>query len=71
MTPADEIQAAAARLRSSMLVVRIDLDMPLADWLDSEATRLAATAHRNWHDTIAPHALRIARLINAQENNRG
>jgi hypothetical protein len=63
-TPADEIQAAAGRLRSGMLVVRIDLNMPLADWLDAEVARLTTTAHPDWHDLLAPHALRIARLIN-------
>ncbi|MYZ37108.1 MULTISPECIES: hypothetical protein [unclassified Streptomyces] len=36
-SPADELRTAARRCRSGMLIARADLDMPLADWLDSAA----------------------------------
>lgn len=36
----------------------------LARWLDAEARRLATTAHADWQETISPHALAVARVIN-------
>ena len=46
--------------------IRPDLDKPLAELLDETATRLHATAHPDWQDTLAPHALTIARHINQE-----
>ncbi|MFI8535397.1 hypothetical protein ACIGMX_34770 [Streptomyces aquilus] len=37
----------------------------LADWLDAEARRLAATAHPGWQDVVSPRALAVARAVNA------
>lgn len=39
----------------------------LADWLESVAAHLEATAHPGWHSTVAPHAFAIARRINTKE----
>lgn len=39
----------------------------LADWLDAEATRLTATTHPGWQDTVAPHPLAVARAINGDQ----
>jgi hypothetical protein len=32
----------------------------LAAWLEAEARRIATTAHPDWHDVLAPHALAVA-----------
>ncbi|MDJ0342223.1 hypothetical protein QMK19_03355 [Streptomyces sp. H10-C2] len=69
-TVVDEIRAAEFQLRNPLhlpgLTIPVDSDLgaALADWLDAEATRLTTTAHPDWHETVAPHAIRIARLIN-------
>lgn len=37
----------------------------LARWLRAEARRLAETTHPGWQNTVSPHAVALARLINA------
>lgn len=63
MTPADEMAAAARRLRSNMLIVRADLDPLLAAWLETTAARLDHATHPDWQDVIEPKALAVARAI--------
>lgn len=75
MTPAEEITAAAQTLRDAAfrgamtatpaVAALLRARHAIADWLDAEAARITATAHPTWHETIAPHALAVARLINA------
>jgi hypothetical protein len=43
----------------------------LADWLDDEARRLAATALPDWQDVVSPHALAVARAVNAATHTSG
>ena len=35
----------------------------LADWLDTEAQRLATTAHPDWQEVCSPNAVTVARQI--------
>lgn len=73
MTPSEQCAAAAAALRqphpgaaitaTSAMAALLRAREPLADWLDAEAARLAATAHPYWQDTVAPHAVAVARAI--------
>jgi hypothetical protein len=37
----------------------------LADWLEHEADRLAASTHPDWQEAIGSHALAVARQITA------
>lgn len=37
----------------------------LARWLDAEARRLSFATHPDWQDVASPHALALARAINA------
>lgn len=64
-TPADEIDEAARRCRSGMMVARADLDPLLARWLANTAATLRARTHPDWQDVVAADALAIARAINA------
>ena len=64
MTPADEIDAAALRCRSGVMVARVDLDPLLAVWLANTAASLRARTHPDWQDVIAADALAVARAIN-------
>ena len=38
--------------------------LALADWLESTAESLDSTTHPGWQETVAPHALAVARAIN-------
>ena len=66
-TPAQTLQEAAFLLRNPLrgLTVAIDPDLaaPLADWLETTASHLAASTHPDWQDTVAPDALAVARAI--------
>ena len=104
MTPADELRAAADKLRALAETAQKELDtgdywacypkatawhdgltngmggasgdlagalppaavLELARWLCAEARRLATTTHPGWQDTVSPHAVALARAINAQ-----
>ncbi|MGW7350910.1 hypothetical protein [Streptomyces sp. NPDC054784] len=76
MTPAEEIAAAARKLRAATFtgavtmtpaVARlIAVQAPLAAWLMAEAQRLQQTAHPDWQADISPHAYAIAREINKE-----
>lgn len=35
----------------------------LAAWLESEAQRLGASTHPDWQETVAPHAVAVARAV--------
>lgn len=106
-TPADELRAAATKLRELIAVVEHDIatnpywassehpphvypslyargvddglggpagalaaamhpgvGLALADWLDDEARRLAHATHPDWQETVSPHAVALARIIN-------
>lgn len=63
MTPADELRAAAEKLRTRMIMA-VRYANPLADWLDSVAAQLDRTALPEWQDIAGRHALAIARAIN-------
>ncbi len=73
-TTVDELRTAAAALRQARFpaamtatastAALIRARMPLADWLDSTATSLAASTHPDWQECVAPDALAVARAIN-------
>jgi len=75
MTAADELRAAAEKLRqmrfpaamtaTSNTAALIGARLPLADWLDNTATSLNASTHPDWQDCVAADALTVARAINA------
>jgi hypothetical protein len=57
-------EAASPQCAAHIALMHPGVGLALADWLDSEAHRLAATAHPGWHDTVVnPHALAVARKI--------
>jgi hypothetical protein len=72
-TPADELRAAAAKLRqmrfpaavtaTSNTAALIGARLPLADWLDNTATTLNANTHPDWQDCVAADALAVARAL--------
>ncbi|MFF8482360.1 hypothetical protein [Streptomyces antibioticus] len=73
MTPADELHAAAAKLRAATfrgaitatpaVAALISARKPLALWLENTATSLAANTHPGWQEYIAADALAVARAI--------
>lgn len=64
MTPAEQLTAAAEKLRRDALAaMHPGVGAALADWLDEVAERLAVTTHPDWQDTVEPHALAVARHI--------
>ncbi|SFY52085.1 hypothetical protein [Streptomyces sp. F-1] len=40
--------------------------LALADWLETTAAKLNHSTHPGWQDHVEPHALAVARAINAQ-----
>ena len=66
-TPADELRTAAQRLRDVAPDITgplAGLADPVADWLESTATSLAASTHPGWQECVAPDAVSVAREIN-------
>lgn len=74
MTPAEEINAAAETLRTATfrgamtatpaVAALVRAREPLAKWLETTATSLAASTHPDWQDCVAADALATARAIN-------
>lgn len=74
MTAAEEIATAAKTLRSATfrgamtatpaVAALVRAREPLAKWLETTATSLAASTHPDWQDCVAADALATARAIN-------
>lgn len=62
-TPADELAAAVRRLRSGMLIVRVDLDTPLAALLEQEARRMRCASSPEGQEVVGRRALAVARAV--------
>ncbi|NED31049.1 hypothetical protein [Streptomyces sp. SID8499] len=72
MTPADELRAAADKLRT-WVVAEPPADWAptavtafgpaLADWLTEYAASLDKATHPEWQETVAPRPLAVARAI--------
>jgi hypothetical protein len=69
-TPADEITTAVRRLRSGVVVTRVDLDVPLALLLEGVLSQACESAHEVCASWCSPDtcdlsaAVAVARQIN-------
>lgn len=73
-TAAEELRAAAEELRDRSYFertgepdTRFAFDTALADWLETTAIKLHHSTHPDWQEAVAPHAIKLARLINPKE----
>ena len=68
-TPADELRAAVRRLRSGMLIVRTDIDAPLAALLEAVQSNAQEDGHEECGGWCSPEtcdlsaALAVARAV--------
>lgn len=65
-TVVDELKTAAYKART-WDALPASLRQPLAEWLETTYISLAATAHPDWHPTVAPDALAVARAVNGSQ----
>ncbi len=72
-TPADELEAAAKKLRAATfrgamtatpaVAALVRAREPLADWLESTAVSLRRSTHPAWQEEVAGYPLAVARQL--------
>ncbi|MFF6844714.1 hypothetical protein ACFY8X_38990 [Streptomyces tanashiensis] len=65
-SPADELRAAAEKLRHPRAAEQHGpaLAIALAQWLDSAASHLDVNTHPGWQEAVAGRPIAVARAIN-------